>query len=63
MNATFFCENTLCALNENKECLEERNPLKCNCRNNFMDYCEELCSGCEEITKCDTCEFNPDAKE
>jgi len=60
MNATFFCENTLCALNGNRICIVLRNPLKCVFREKFLKYGEDICYECVEKEKCDDCEFHPD---
>jgi len=57
MNATFFCENILCALNTNEQCRALCDPLKCRHRNAYMNFCEEQCIDCPEIDKCDDCEF------
>lgn len=60
MIATFWCENILCALNDNEQCTMHYDPLKCKCRNDYMNRREAQCEDCEEVTKCNTCEFHPE---
>jgi hypothetical protein len=63
MNATFFCENTLCMANENEMCTKNLNPLKCSFRNDYVNRYSYNCEGCPETTECDECEFYPEDGE